>query len=748
MLDHARLEAGGLDRGCGSPSLVRAPSRGRGSGARRRRGRRAGSGSPPRRPPASSDAHSITGLTSAWIGPSRLDAVDEQRGADADLRRGEPDAVARRAISAPMRSISARRASSKRRRSAAPGLQDRVAELDDLRERRLAPRPDLGIERRRLACAPSSASSGRRRAGARASAIADVDRRCSSARASLRVDVDAKRDAAVLAVARRARRPPRRSPSTARGRSAALTTIWQRSLPRRRNSGAGPSTLATSGGSAASRRARSAPAAASGAPASSRGADDPDQRRERRVAQRRAALELAGEEARRRRGCAAATIGAASGHRVCTSTRPSRGPAAGAAGELGDERERALLGAEVREAQRRSASSTTPSVDVGEVVALGDHLRAEQDAAVGAPRTRASTAAAPPARPRRRRAGDDAARRSSVLEPLGPGAVAGDRRPSRSPGSASGTRSRWPQWWQASVAARAVQHERDVAVRALPGAAAGRAGEEVRPAAAVEQHDRLARVDERLGASRVQRAAHAAHVEDLDGGHRRAVDALRAARSGAARSQVSAPRRRAAGDEHRARGRPRARSATCAGVVARVALVLVGGVVLLVDDDQPEVVDRREHGRARPDADPRLAAAQAQPLVVALARRRARSAAPRRCRRSAPGSAPTICGVSAISGHEHDHACGRRASVARRGAQVDLGLARAGDAVQQQPLAGRGARDRRPATARWSAVSSRRLARRRARRPRCARARGARRAARSSRVRDPRAAAARPCRRP
>ena len=37
-----------------------------------------------------------------------------------------------------------------------------------------------------------------------------------------------------------------------------------------------------------------------------------------------------------------------------------------------------------------------------------------------------------------------------------------------------------------------------------------------------------------------------------------------------------------------------------AGVIAGIALVLVGGVVLLVDDDQPKSLDRREHGRAGP----------------------------------------------------------------------------------------------------------------------------------------------------
>ena len=60
-------------------------------------------------------------------------------------------------------------------------------------------------------------------------------------------------------------------------------------------------------------------------------------------------------------------------------------------------------------------------------------------------------------------------------------------------------------------------------------------------------------------------------------------------------------------------------SATVAGVVAGVPLVLVGRVVLLVDDDQADVGKRCEHRRARPDAHARLARAQPQPLVVPLA---------------------------------------------------------------------------------------------------------------------------------
>jgi len=41
--------------------------------------------------------------------------------------------------------------------------------------------------------------------------------------------------------------------------------------------------------------------------------------------------------------------------------------------------------------------------------------------------------------------------------------------------------------------------------------------------------------------------------------------------------------------------------------------------VLLVDDHQPEILDWREHGRARSHAHPRLTHAQAPPLRVPLA---------------------------------------------------------------------------------------------------------------------------------
>ena len=192
--------------------------------------------------------------------------------------------------------------------------------------------------------------------------------------------------------------------------------------------------------------------------------------------------------------------------------------------------------------------------------------------------------------------------------------------------------------WHDRLAIGAPAPSAHVAVRAQPDTAAGAAREEVRPAAAVEQHDRLAtrapQIGERHPRLGVQRLMAIAHVEHLDGRHRSPVDALRQAQPGH-REHALRARRRAAEHEHRP-GLRGPHLGDRAGVVARVALVLVGALVLLVDDDQAEVAQRREHGRARTDAHARLAAAQALPFVVALAERRAPSAGPPPRRRTGP----------------------------------------------------------------------------------------------------------------
>ena len=80
---------------------------------------------------------------------------------------------------------------------------------------------------------------------------------------------------------------------------------------------------------------------------------------------------------------AAARIGSASrGERLDEHAAAGLPPAA-APGELRDEREGPLLGAEVGEAQRRVGVEDDAQRDVGEVVALGDHLGPDENARRG-----------------------------------------------------------------------------------------------------------------------------------------------------------------------------------------------------------------------------------------------------------------------------------------------------------------------------------------------------------------------------
>ena len=373
----------------------------------------------------------------------------------------------------------------------------------------------------------------------------------------------------------------------------------------------------------------------------------------------------------------------ASGALVCTSTRPPRGAAPGAARELRDQRERALLGAEVGEAQRRVGVEHDAERDVGEVVALGDHLRAEQQP-LGRARGsgRAARARRPWSPPCRRRAGTPARRapraaraRSAPCRRRGGRRTASRRRrsapaPARG-GRSGGTRSRS----RARCSTSATSHCGHSHV--FP---------HVRQVRKFDHPRRLSStIDLRADAS-------ARRVSGCSGWRAPRMSSTRTGGSGRESTRVGqrqarqrVPRLRArrgrADQQPRAGAARRARRPTVARVVAGVALVLVGGVVLLVDDDQPEVRDRGEDGGARADGDPRLARAQPPPLVVALA-------LPQRGVQQRDGVAEARLEAAdglrreRDLGHEHDHAL---AALERRGggAQVDLGLARAGDAVQQ-----------------------------------------------------------------
>ena len=129
--------------------------------------------------------------------------------------------------------------------------------------------------------------------------------------------------------------------------------------------------------------------------------------------------------------------------------------------------------------------------------------------------------------------------------------------------------------------------------------------------------------------------------------------------------------------------------------------------MLLVDDDQAEILDRREHGRARAHAHPRLPRAQAPPLLVALAGAKPRVKDRDRVPKALGEASHDLRGQRDLR-DEHDRPAPLRERDRCR-AQVDLGLARSRDAVQQ-PLLGStlgqgGASSVAEAPSCWSAVS-------------------------------------------
>ena len=131
--------------------------------------------------------------------------------------------------------------------------------------------------------------------------------------------------------------------------SSVLATSWARLRPRSRKSGAGP------------RRSPvpSSPALSSSAPS----------------------FELVGEEARDVvPGC---QLERARVRLEGLHEHAAGRVAAAAAGELRDELEGALLGTQVREPEPGIGVDDGGQRDTGEVVALRDHLRAEQDGAIG-----------------------------------------------------------------------------------------------------------------------------------------------------------------------------------------------------------------------------------------------------------------------------------------------------------------------------------------------------------------------------
>ena len=416
---------------------------------------------------------------------------------------------------------------------------------------------------------------------------------------------------------------------------------------------------------------------------------EPDEVGVGRIPQSPAALELGCEEARGVMYGRMADRGRVGSQRLDEDS-PALGPASASPGQLGNQRKGPLLRPEVGESQRGVGVEDDAQQDVREVVPLAHHLRTHQHARVrgfeppqdvemGAGGSGAVGVEAKHGLRRHRFA-------DQLSDTLGPGAMAG-----QGDGAAVRAALRQRFGMAAVVAAKParalVDDERDVALGAPPPSAAGSTAHERRPATAVQHHDRLpadiADLAECLDGPRVEGTAiprGRPHVEHVHRGQRDAVGALRQLEPGQAVPALRT-RRRAAADED-GPGRLRATGRHLPRVVARIPLLLVGGVVLLVHHDQPGIANRREHGRPGADAHPRLARVQAMPLVAALAGREPGVkqghvvAEPRR----EPGDGLRREGDL---GNQHDGAAAA-GQHGLGGRQVHLRLAGSGHAVEQE----------------------------------------------------------------
>ena len=173
-----------------------------------------------------------------------------------------------------------------------------------------------------------------------------------------------------------------------------------------------------------------------------------------------------------------------------------------------------------------------------------------------------------------------------------------------------------------------------------------------------------------------------AQVDDANGGHRRRDPA--AELEPLERLPGLGPRRRRAEDRDRSLERGPL-GGDGAGVVARIRLLLVRGVVLLVDADHPERRERREHGRAGAHDDRSLAGDDPLPLVPPLGLGEA-GVEQRDPVAEAGAEAAERLRRQRDLGHEHDRAAARGEG-GLAGADVDLGLAAAGRAGEEDVAA-------------------------------------------------------------
>ena len=236
--------------------------------------------------------------------------------------------------------------------------------------------------------------------------------------------------------------------------------------------------------------------------------------------------------------------------------------------------------------------------------------------------------------------------------------------------------------------------ERDGAIDAVDAFAAGAAGDKGREAAAIQKEHHLLfqaellfdEIDQAAGEGVVAAGLEELdfHIEDLDFGHGALLDAL-----GQGEVLILALLDVVAGFEAGGRGAEdddgvfvlSANESDIAAMVAGRFFLLVAAVVFFVDDDEAEIAHGSEDAGAGADGDERIARAEAAPLSGTFG--------------LVEGGMEDRDAIAEAIGELRGHLRGQgdlgdqedRAAAEREGgvdgAEVDLGLARAGDAFEQ-----------------------------------------------------------------
>ncbi len=240
-----------------------------------------------------------------------------------------------------------------------------------------------------------------------------------------------------------------------------------------------------------------------------------------------------------------------------------------------------------------------------------------------------------------------------------------------------------------------MEREGDRAVGALRDPTAVPAEHELRVTAPVEEKDRLLlfgeaiaqRIRQHRGEERLALLELCAQIHDLDLRQRAIADPVRhrdervGLHDRLGGGEVALDRRSRAAEHQRRFAQPGTLHRQLLRIVARRLLLLIGGFVLLIHHDQPDIRYRRKDRGARPDHDPRLAALHAPPLVVPFALRefgvQHRDLLP-----EPPRKYVHDLRRQGDLRQEHDGAaaCGKRAG---DGVEIDLGLTARGHAEQQ-----------------------------------------------------------------